>query len=455
MFDNGIEKRTHRLPEDKLPSDERPFDDAPFDDVPFDEWEPRARLPRGVIPEDLGDTPPDAELAARLESVDRSRLNGFELVEVLRARWRLISHLYAELYADMEELAHTTPGHVGSDPERSARPDEFCVDEVAAALVLTPRSADFHMALAFQLADLPVVAEALRTGEIDVARARILCQNTSHLEPAEAISVVTSLIDEAAHLTTGQLARRLRRRILDQDPDTAKDRYESALEKRHLDAYPNPDGTGDLLARHLPPDRIAAIMSRLDEQARRISKDDDRTLDQIRADLFLDLLEGRTRVDNGRGGHVELRIDLETLMGLNDRAATIPGWGPVIADIARGIADAPHSQWRVVATENGDPVATTVTRRRPGAALRRLVEAQSRTCVFPGCSKPATRSHLDHVLAHALGGLTIDRNLAPGCAHHHLRSKHRAGWRLQRPSPGVYHWTSPRGHEYVVRPPPD
>src|SRR5690606_41140022 len=105
MFDSGIDERTHRLPEDKLPSDERPFDDAPFDDVPFDdvpfdELEPRARLPRGLIPEDLGDTPPDAELAARLESVDRSRLNGFELVALLRARLRLISHLHAVLYAD-------------------------------------------------------------------------------------------------------------------------------------------------------------------------------------------------------------------------------------------------------------------------------------------------------------------------------------------------------------------
>ena len=50
--------------------------------------------------------PPGPELAQVLASVDRSTLNGRELVVRLRARSRQMAHDQAEMYADMTEIAH-------------------------------------------------------------------------------------------------------------------------------------------------------------------------------------------------------------------------------------------------------------------------------------------------------------------------------------------------------------
>jgi hypothetical protein len=51
---------------------------------------------RDVLP-DLESIPPGPFLAVLLDHVDRSRLNGFDLVEVLKARERLISHFQARV----------------------------------------------------------------------------------------------------------------------------------------------------------------------------------------------------------------------------------------------------------------------------------------------------------------------------------------------------------------------
>lgn len=128
-------------------------------------------------------------LAWRLARVDRRELNGNLLVELMRARSRLVSHLQAELLADVAELAHTPPGSAGSPPERTGGVDEFVSDEVAAALTLTSRSADSLVKLALDLERLPQVLAALQAGRIDFpgrgscARRR-LCSTTPRRQPS-------------------------------------------------------------------------------------------------------------------------------------------------------------------------------------------------------------------------------------------------------------------------------
>jgi hypothetical protein len=50
---------------------------------------------------------------------------------------------------------------------------------------------------------------------------------------------------------------------------------------------------------------------------------------------------------------------------------------------------------------------------RPGRKLRHLVKARHRTCVFPGCHRPAQRCDLDHTTAYDQGGRTCECNLSP------------------------------------------
>src|SRR5690606_1772267 len=135
---------------------------------------------------------------------------------------------------------------------------------------------------------------------------------------------------------------------------------------------PTPTGLPTFALRQLPPHRVAAITERIHTLAKHLKRHGDaRTIDQIRADILMDLLEGKGTHDaTGRGG-VEIRVNLTTLLGLDEDAADIPGWGPVIADIARQVArQQENSRWIYTVTDpdTGEPVQTGVTRRRPTTA---------------------------------------------------------------------------------------
>ena len=91
---------------------------------------------------------------------------------------------------------------------------------------------------------------------------------------------------------------------------------------------------------------------------------------------------------------------------------------------------------------------------RPSAKLTAFVRMRSMTCSFPGCSRPAHRCDLDHVIAWPAGA-THPGNLAPLCRHHHLVKTFRAGpegWTPQATPDGTITWTAPTGHTYSKTP---
>jgi hypothetical protein len=218
---------------------------------------------------------------------------------------------------------------------------------------------------------------------------------------------------------------------------------------------PAEDGTAHLLGLYLPPDQANAAMRRLTHQAKKLkAKGDERPIDQIRADLFLAILTGSDddQAESQRGV-VDLKVDLTTLAGLDDNPAEIPGWGPVISDIARKVAHAQtKSQWRALATdpETGQPVALVTTRRRPTAEQRRMVEAIDPECVFPTCPMDFASCDINHEIPWAETHHTTVDELEPLCRHHHV-GHHKRGWKLKRLQPGIHQWTSPLGQIYINR----
>jgi hypothetical protein len=91
------------------------------------------------------------------------------------------------------------------------------------------------------------------------------------------------------------------------------------------------------------------------------------------------------------------------------------------------------------------------------ADIREQVQLRDRTCVFPGCARPARRCDVDHIVeydhdAHAEGrpqpGPTTTSNLACLCRFHHRLKTHSA-WRYTMLTPGIFEWTSPHGHRYL------
>ena len=75
------------------------------------------------------------------------------------------------------------------------------------------------------------------------------------------------------------------------EPEHAAERYEDLYRERSIRVTHSDDGTGDLYANHLPSIVLADIEAKLDRAARAThDPDDERTLDQKRADLFVGAL---------------------------------------------------------------------------------------------------------------------------------------------------------------------
>ncbi|MGH8926042.1 MAG: DUF222 domain-containing protein [Acidimicrobiia bacterium] len=402
-----------------------------------------------LLPLDIDTIPPGPELAALLSSVEVSSLTGYEQVLWLRGQARLISHHQAQLYQAMTAILESLSSPDDEDP---FDPWQAAASEIRAALRLTRRSAEIEIGLANHLSErCPQVWEALFRGTLDLRRVRVLIGETCHLPEEIAQLVLSKVMAQASNLTTGQLRALVRKLALAIDPESAKERYEQALSERRVIAEATDFGTGNLLGLDLPPDRVETVMRKIAAIAEGLrGGGEERSLDQLRADVFLDLLEGKQTAGGRRGG-VELRVDLTTLTGLSESPGELSGMGPVIADIARQVAERQTaSRWTFVVTdpETGMPVAEGITRRRPHTGQRRAVLARYSTCIFPGCIVPATDCDLDHRLPWAKGGETREENLGPLCRHDHML-RHHAGWSY-RPLPGGdVLWRSPLGHEYT------
>ena len=417
---------------------------------------PWSQASRERIPSDIDSMAPGVFLAAVLSVVDVSRLTGSDVVSVMQAKHRLTSHWRAGVFEAMAETAHCV------DPEtadRSPIPTEFASEEIATALSLTRRKADHDLGVALDLETrIPHVKEALAVGLIDDRKAQIFSVGTDFLETCTATELVDELLGSAPDMTTGQLRARLRQLCIESDPDAARKRYERSVGERKVVAEPNDEGTAAFIISQCSPEDVFAARDHVNRIARRLkTAKETRSIDQIRADVAIGLLTGRLQDRiQGRGGSVGIQVDLTTLAKLADGSAELAGYGPVVAEIARKVAEEQaDGEWSATVTdpETGEPLHTVAVRRRPSAAQKRRIRALYPTCSFKGCRMPAIESDIDHIQDHAQDGPTTVENQAPLCRRHHL-AKHRGGWRYRKINRTEFEWMSPLGKVYRTDLPP-
>ncbi len=404
------------------------------------------------VPGRLDEMAPGPVLDAYLSAVEMDRLSPDDRMKVLRARQRMVSHHSARLMSEMAALVDGYVEETGADPDDPHTP-EYVASEIRAALHMTRAAADTELARALQMRDeLPQITALLESGDIDVRRLRAIHNSLYGLSRDVKTRVADAIVDDAPHLTTGQLRSRIRKLALEVEPEAAAHRYQAAVEQRRVEMWVNPDGTGNLQGSNLPPDRVVEVRRRINDIAKSLRRDGEtRTMDQLRADIYLDLLAGTSEDRLGRGV-VDIRVDLDTLVELNESGGELHGYGPVIADIARKTVEQnPDAEWRFMVTdpETGAPVAVDTTRRRPSADQRRFIEMYHPTCAFPGCRMPAIESDIDHRDEYSAGGPTAIANLLPLCRHDH-RIRHEAGWEHSITESGDYLWRSPIGRRYIV-----
>jgi hypothetical protein len=407
-------------------------------------------------------TRPGAELARLLEQ-DPAELSGYDLVSFLGATERLAGWAQSRQLDAIRELGRRRPAIGPSDAGEpgGALPDgqvsEFAANEIAAELRLSLRGAQNRLTLALSLDRLPGTRSALSEGRLDLSKVRAIADATAVLDDAAATRVELRVLDRAGGQTVAQLRASLGRAVLVADPRAAEKRHQRAVIERRVELQWLPDGMAAIYA-PLPADAAVTChlwLTGLAERAK--GPDDDRTLDQRRADALADLAQRGLEQDDvprrhGRRVRVQVAVAATTLLGLDNDPAELSGYGPITADIARELAG--DATWQRILTDprSGAVLDVGRTTYRPPQAMADYVIARDKTCRGPGCRIPSDRCELDHTVPYPIGRTAV-HNLGCGCKHCH-RMKHQAGWQLEQLPDATFVWIAPTGHRYVVAPEP-
>jgi hypothetical protein len=411
------------------------------------------------IPPELAEMEPGIVLSGLLSAIDVNSLSGHDRVIVMAAHQRMASHHQANLYAAMASVAEAvTEDLLDRDGETDFElVEQACSSEIRAALRLTRRAADNELSIArdFQTR-LPAVWKQFAAGRIDRRRANLILHRTDHLPATQAQEVARLALERASELTTGQLTALLRKLSVEADPEDAKHRYENAV-SMSVESFSSPARTAQPISiswtcRLIEPPGSVTASIRLPANCVPRERPGRWTncVRMLPSTCSIPAFHVPHSGRNVRRGSLVMTVDLATLAQLSESSGDLGGYGPVISDIARQVAETSYrDEWRFVVTDGEhQPICSGLTRRRPTAADRRTIETAYPTCTFPGCRVPSTRCDLDHTTPWSDGGPTCWCNLAPLCRHDH-RVRHGAGWSYRRIETGAHEWTSPLGHRYA------
>jgi hypothetical protein len=313
-------------------------------------------------------------------------LSDDELVGVLCAARRLESWQAAVEFTAVAELDKRRRAQ--AERPESSRVHDHVNAELAAALVVTGRSADALLDLSRGLARLPVVLAALAAGRIDRDRAAVFVAELAVLDAKAAAAVAMGFTDRAGQMTTGQLRAALRAMVLTLNPDAAKERAERGRRRARVEVWPESSGNSGLAGRELPAADVLAADQRITAIAQAL-RDAGAAggMDELRAAVLCALLTGRDpesllpgRAGRGLGamtGTVHLTMPAAAWLGQSDAPGDVAGFGPLDAgscrDLATRLAESLGTSWCLTVTgpdgravAHGCAKAGPVATRQPG-----------------------------------------------------------------------------------------
>ena len=156
--------------------------------------------------------------------------------------------------------------------------------------------------------------------------------------------------------------------------------------------------------------------------------------------------------DEYQPGAGPVTADTPAWLRVAPAGCAIPGIGIIPADVVADLAtrfDTTITR-ALLDPATGTIIETSSPAYRPPKKIAAMVRLRDGTCRFPGCTRPARRCDLDHVIPWPNGPTQV-ANLHCLCQHHH-RAKHEAGWILAMTPDGVCTWTSPLGQDYTTHP---
>ena len=331
--------------------------------------------------------------------------------------------------------------------------------------------------------DYPTVLEAWEAGRIVRGHVLAIVAAGSVLPPDLRGQFADAAIPKCERDTPNRVRPALEMLAQHLHPRSFSERHEEASAGRCVRIVPGGDGMSELIAR-MPTAIAEGIHDRLTRMGRAVidtrgeraaaaglgvgCDDDDasraeivatdaRTMDQVRADLFADLLlAGTPALDDtkdttaGPLGKIRARIQIvipaHALAGDDHDACDLVGRSPIDPATARVLA-AGNTQWERLVTHPVTGAVVAVDSYRVPEKMRRYLQARDQHCRFPGCRQAAVRCEIDHNHDRALGGKTDCGNLCHLCQRHHSMKQFTC-WRVRQLTGGVLEWTSPLGRTY-------
>ncbi|MBO0895950.1 HNH endonuclease signature motif containing protein [Arthrobacter sunyaminii] len=424
-------------------------------------------------------------------SVVLSRLDA--LVRWAQAQQAKVLHRMEILFRDdlLEDVGREDPALTFS----------LAAEEAAAILHLPTNSAKMLMSEAGRLCTTHTATLArLEDGALGYGHVQTVLDQSQNVPDSELAAFEASLLESAgAGQTSSQFRVKARRLRENRYPETIPVRHQSAFERRRVCLVPEEDGMSWLSAL-LPAARAQLVYTQLTTAARgEQGAGDPRGVDQLRADILADLLDGDPdardaggqgsgdsdscgrgsgdsdsveagdRDSNGRDDRdsgskdnqartrararteILVLITAETLFGADEQPAELHGYGPISPETARRLARQAAHWTPVERNPDTEEILRVGRRRKVPAGLQRWLRARDGTCRFPGCRTNAVIAEIDHTKPWSHGGATDHDNLEHLCRRHHM-FKSRGFWKAQQHSPGIIEWTSPGGRTYRTDP---
>ncbi|MBB2975500.1 hypothetical protein FHX49_001066 [Microbacterium endophyticum] len=410
-----------------------------------------------------------------------------EVVLSAESRLAQIAQLEAALAADLAEAGRMALAEMRLIASRESREREIpmrsMAAELGAALRMSDRTAQNRIDDAMEITEhYPETFASWSAGRVSERHVQAVLRAGENLTDAAAKAQYDHEVVAVAEVETPGRLRGFAAALAEKaQPRTLQERFDDANATRTVRLFDLADGMSSLNA-VLPSVQAHGIFNRLTQQARALKDfqtgrsdygtklraedepvvDDRRTTDQIRADLFSDMLltsvpslDPLAGDDCGGLGAiraiVQVTVPATTLAGTSSTPADLSGLSLVDPESARRLAGTAPG-WDRVFTRPVTGAVVAVDRYRPSDQLKRQLRARDQHCRFIGCRMPTHRCDIDHTVDAALGGPTHQHNLAHLCRRHHSL-KHASKWSVKQRGDGVLEWTSPTGRNYTDKPP--
>ncbi|WP_422747362.1 DUF222 domain-containing protein [Mycobacterium sp. WMMD1722] len=359
--------------------------------------------------------------------------------------------------------------------------------EVSAAMGIGQRSASREMRIAACLRErLPRVAALYADGRLSTKIVSTITWRTRLVIDVDAIALIDAAVAEAATGWGALSGTRLERSVdfwVNRFDPGALVRSTTNARERDFRIGARDDELGTTTVYGVLSSTAAEVLRRrLAQMLRGVCVNDPRTAAQRRSDAIPEMALGAERLacrcgseDCRAAAARDAAAEAVTIYVVADKAAVtaqpdgslhgdqpvaprtpsspasavmtdgalVPA--PIVADlIARGAKVTPATQ----------PLDEPESRYRPSAALARFVWTRDMTCRFPGCSRPAEFTDIDHTIPYP-HGLTHASNTKCLCRIHHLLKTFWTGadgWADQQLPDGTVVWTSPAGRTYTTAP---